>query len=764
MEHQQDLISIKNIPALGQNIDVGCLYDIRTNRILISGRSSKTADVCHKTESIKSTNFRVSISDTFKQRSSLMDISTDILLSLLCPPITLIGSAKYLESRNSNTKSTSVTLRLTKLDSSIKLEKISINESSSNTKETTEATHVISEITYGSDSYFVFEQKIEEDQNVEDVRDCLSVIIECAIERVSGKFSSQTKINQTNANDKIRCKFYGDFKVAYLPNTFDEAFELIRNILSGSVKRISRPISFCIDPLKLSLEASGKSPVCSISETIILRVCRLRNYQERCLQELDDLIGSPIFYDNSFDKVRKFVEEVKRIFSDNNLKFNERICHLLKRIKSGHAEESEMLYLIKMFENSRFGKEKYQMWYEDMKLELQFVEQILMKIQSNTDNSALNNIHISKNNMQEESLARSDQGTNGGRYELNIKLQSFMDIKLLEHLEDEFMVSRQGRISDEYPMNPGFLNDDGSKETKFITYLSQKIDAFKALYQFGKNLENSELIFVANITYPSESNNIASIGFDGNGSTNNDIDLDFQLKIQQVCSKEDGASEFCCQIGPRNAIYSSDGVKHKKNLKFPDMEIELRSEYFDKVTTICDKRNGSITQGHDSINISICNPSSIIPYIIRVIIKFIGGAQYHQVLENLFYSINFCNLRYDSSKHQLKVDVVADDSGYMGAQQNQAKTDSLFDVEFRYRNVEDERKNSTKTIKGDLESLNSFYCQLEEEDKGYFECQYRYVIKSDYRCMIGPDSKYYTLIDGGKEGGWSLVQYVIIKR
>ena len=42
---------------------------------------------------------------------------------------------------------------------------------SSNAKETSEATHVISEITYGSDSYFVFEQKVEEYQNDEQTPD-----------------------------------------------------------------------------------------------------------------------------------------------------------------------------------------------------------------------------------------------------------------------------------------------------------------------------------------------------------------------------------------------------------------------------------------------------------------------------------------------------------------------------------------------------------------------------------------------------------------
>ena len=126
----------------------------------------------------------------------------------------------------------------------------------------------------------------------------------------------------------------------------------------------------------------------------------------------------------------------------------------------------------------------------------------------------------------------------------------------------------------------------------------------------------------------------------------------------------------------------------------------LWSECFDKITTTCNKGTGPITQGHNSTNISICSPSSTTPYILRGMIKFIGGAQYPQVLANLFYSIQFCNLRYDSNKHQLKVDVVADNSGYVETHPNQVKTECIFDVEFRYRNVEDERNNSTKLLKG----------------------------------------------------------------
>ena len=90
-------------------------------------------------------------------------------------------------------------------------------------------------------------------------------------------------------------------------------------------------------------------------------------------------------------------------------------------------------------------------------------------------------------------------------------------------------------------------------------------------------------------------------------------------------------------------------------------------------------------------------------------------------------------------------------------------TDVLFDVEFRYRNVEDEEKSQIKVVKGDLVSKHLFAVQLEDEDKGYFECQCRYVVKNEHNCMLGPDSQYIFLIEGGNEGSWSPIQYLVFK-
>ena len=421
-----------------------------------------------------------------------------------------------------------------------------------------------------------------------------------------------------------------------------------------------------------------------------------------------------------------------------------------------------MIYLITVFEQSRFGKEKYSIWYEDMKLEIQFVEQILMKIRSNDNESHRNNIQVSNGKNQKALLVSQDRRSNFGRYELRINLQSFMDIRLLDHLEAEYMVTGDGRNLDEYPMSPSFLNDD-SNDTKFITQLSQKIDAFKTLANFDKNAENSNVMFTAIINYPSEVGNTASVGVMFDGNMYEGIDIDFQLKIHQVSSKDEGVSEFRCQLYPKNAKYSSQVPNQIDYQMFPDSDIELCCENFDKTISSKKMEHGSIRHGHDHTNISLCVPSSTTPFIVRASMRIIGGAQYPQVIQNIFYSIRFDNFQYNSDRHQLKVNLAIDLSILQATDKHAVNTDVLFDVEFRYRNVEDEKKSRTKIVKADLVSKHLFSVQLEDEDKGYFECQCRYVVRNEHNCILGPDSQYNFLIEGGKEGSWSPIQYLVFK-
>jgi len=538
------------------------------------------------------------------------------------------------------------------------------------------------------------------------------------------------------------------------PTTFDEAINVLEKILLRKIKRTSRPISFSLVPLQ-KFGSTASRFIRSLSDTAVVRTCNLKNYQERCLQELNDLIQSELFSENSFSKVRIFIEEVKRIFSDNSLKFNERLCNIFSQIKGGELEEDELFHMIEMFGKSRFGEEKFMHWYDDMKLEIRFLEEILTKIKTNSECSLKNNIFICKSKLEATTHYSKHKSVNGW-YELNIKLLSFMDIKVLDHLETEFSMPKEGNDNN-YPMHPGFLNDDNEGDTKFVNLLSHKIDTFTNLANFKENVKNKDLCFLAVIEYPSKSENGAYINFKGGGLTNNDVNLDFLLQVEQIYSHVELFSQFSCKLVPNHDWCSRPERYSKAVQKFPDTIVDFRYKSFDEVSSPMSGTTEFIDKESFQTSLSLRISSSIIPYVAKAYAKFIGGAVCPPTPSKMFYAIQFANLRYGPGSHELRVDVLSNSEMVWEMSSDELK----FYVEFRYRNVESDPETFS-TLKGDSEDLKYFSAQLDPLDNGYFECQCRYVVKKESKTMFCRNSGPYFLIKGGENGVWSPVQYLII--
>ena len=104
-------LPVDNLPAMGRDLAIGYLYDIRTDKIINRSLWDEEMRTASTKNDKKTTDFRVAVSDTFEQRSSLMDISAEVSLSLIGQG-KLTGSAHYLNSRSSSAKSSSVTLKL----------------------------------------------------------------------------------------------------------------------------------------------------------------------------------------------------------------------------------------------------------------------------------------------------------------------------------------------------------------------------------------------------------------------------------------------------------------------------------------------------------------------------------------------------------------------------------------------------------------------------------------------------------------------------
>jgi len=102
----------ESIQAMGRSFSLGYLYDIRSDKIISKSlwdRAELDSNV-HE-ESSLSTRFIVQTSETINDKSSLVDLSASIKASFLGGLISVTGSAKFMDSRMSHSRATSVTLK-----------------------------------------------------------------------------------------------------------------------------------------------------------------------------------------------------------------------------------------------------------------------------------------------------------------------------------------------------------------------------------------------------------------------------------------------------------------------------------------------------------------------------------------------------------------------------------------------------------------------------------------------------------------------------
>ena len=149
------------IPALGrQGFSLGRLYDLSTHQIYVRKlwdedelKDSKLDIQEHGTS-----DFSIKISNTQEDRCNALDVDANIKLDIGGGAVVVEGSAKYVNTSNSNSQVSSVTYTSKKVTktkalnmSQLALDKVTYRSMLDQEKN---ATHVISSITYGKNAHF----------------------------------------------------------------------------------------------------------------------------------------------------------------------------------------------------------------------------------------------------------------------------------------------------------------------------------------------------------------------------------------------------------------------------------------------------------------------------------------------------------------------------------------------------------------------------------------------------------------------------------
>ena len=147
------------IPALGrEGFSLGRLYDLSTHQIYVRAlwdEEELTDDKLTIHKQYKS-QFDVKISNSQEDRCNALDVDASIKLDIAGGTVAVEGSAKYVNTSNSNSQVSSVTYTSKKVTETKSLNMSHFNNITYRTmlEEEENATHVISSITYGKNAHF----------------------------------------------------------------------------------------------------------------------------------------------------------------------------------------------------------------------------------------------------------------------------------------------------------------------------------------------------------------------------------------------------------------------------------------------------------------------------------------------------------------------------------------------------------------------------------------------------------------------------------
>ncbi|KAL3045995.1 hypothetical protein OYC64_004078 [Pagothenia borchgrevinki] len=367
---------LMTVAALGRPFTLGMLYDARSDK-LIPGLKLWNAETLKITEGLQqSSTYNMSASDSFEDKSTLMDIEASLKASYMGGMIEVGGSAKYLNDQKKSKNQSRVTFQY---KATTKFKQLSIDHVTLDTKqreviEKGLATHVVTGILYGANAFFVFDSEKLEASQVKKIEGSMHTMIN-KMPSLSIEAKVDTKL--TNAEKALTkqfsCKFYGDFILKSNPVTFQEAVKTYSQLpqLLGTKGENSVPVKVWLMPLK-SFDPKAPELKMRISNGLVRKaqdaLNDLKEVEMRCNDSLDDQVGE------DFPKIRKDLSTFQKLCGYYKTNIQQAMAKKLPSIQAGKEKESSLEKVFEDRNKSPFSKEKLTKWLENKDREITVIK------------------------------------------------------------------------------------------------------------------------------------------------------------------------------------------------------------------------------------------------------------------------------------------------------------------------------------------------------------------------------------------------------
>uniref|UniRef100_A0A3B4H744 B30.2/SPRY domain-containing protein n=1 Tax=Pundamilia nyererei TaxID=303518 RepID=A0A3B4H744_9CICH len=376
---------IMEVAALGRPFTLGMLYDARRDRLIPGVKLWDDSSQEERTEEQDqpSTYLNVIKSDSFKSKSSLLDVDSSMKLSVLSGMVKVGGSARYLLNKKKFQHQSRVTLHY---KATTKFKQLTLNPQKIKNIKLTDnlrslATHVVTGILYGTNAFVVFDSEKLDASSIQDTQASMETVInKIPSFNVNGKVDIKLSNKEKAVTDKFTCQFYGDFILESNPVTFEDAVKTVNQLpkLLGENKENGVPLKVTLMPLK-DLHLKAKVRIEEINPGLVRKaediLQDLHNVEIRCNDLLEDIVV------RTFPQIQEKLIRFKKLCEYYRSSLQQTMAERLLSIREGKEDTQKLVKVFDDRDKSPFSQERLIKWIEYQEKEINNISCIVKILQ-----------------------------------------------------------------------------------------------------------------------------------------------------------------------------------------------------------------------------------------------------------------------------------------------------------------------------------------------------------------------------------------------
>ncbi|XP_035986121.1 stonustoxin subunit alpha-like [Fundulus heteroclitus] len=478
------------VPALGRPFSLGMLYDARRDQ-LVTGFTlwdSETINNQSSRQTQKSSSCEISVSDSFESKSSLMNLNASVKASFLGGLVDVDGSAAYLNDKKKFKNQSRITFQYKATTEYKALENAVLARSSPKVEgsqvrdysEKSSATHVVTGILYGVNTFFVFDSEKLDSNSVQNIEGSMQAVIKKIPDlAVEGQAELKLSKEEKDVASKYTCKFYGDFILDKNPVTLEDAVNTYTKLpgLLGENGENSVPLNVWLTPLK-DLDPSAAELKEQISFGLLRKIRiyleSIREIEMRCneAQQEKEVMSFPQIHEKFilFENLCKdYIEMLRQTMREK-----------IPLIREGKEDETSLEKFIDQQENSLFSPKSLDNWLDNAEREINVIGSCV---------GTMEGIQIVpyKNNLDKEVLAEG----------VDVFCFVFTSVKTDDPFLDQMMNYLSKDKTEPQPCVPPSTKDQWFFSDEVVTNMMKKATEFSSAFKRLKGSSRFHFVVAA---------------------------------------------------------------------------------------------------------------------------------------------------------------------------------------------------------------------------------------------------------------------------